>query len=123
MNSRKSRIRILAAWVLGIPSRLACGMIFLYKKYLSPLLPPACRYRPTCSDYCSEAIERYGFFRGGWMGFRRLLRCNPFFKGGFDPVPGKGQSRQGDGGNDIERERQRPLKHEPRKCEKCTNTS
>ena len=67
-------------------------MIFLYKKFLSPLLPPACRFRPTCSDYCSEALGQYGFFRGGWLGFKRLMRCNPFFKGGYDPVPERTES-------------------------------
>ncbi len=58
-----------------------------YKRHISPLLPPACRYLPTCSEYAMEAVERYGAFRGGWLASKRLLRCNPFSKGGYDPVP------------------------------------
>jgi len=58
-----------------------------YKWLISPLLPPACRYVPTCSEYALEAIERHGAFWGTWMGVARLLRCHPFTKGGYDPVP------------------------------------
>ena len=58
-----------------------------YKRQISPLLPPACRFTPTCSEYAMEAIERYGPLKGGWMAFLRLLRCNPFHPGGYDPVP------------------------------------
>jgi len=58
----------------------------LYKRWVSPSLPPSCRYVPTCSEYAMEAVERYGALRGGWMAFRRLLRCHPFVKGGLDPV-------------------------------------
>jgi putative membrane protein insertion efficiency factor len=58
-----------------------------YKWALSPLLPPACRYVPTCSEYAAEAIERYGAFRGGAMAIWRVLRCHPFVRGGYDPVP------------------------------------
>ena len=58
-----------------------------YKAMLSPFLPPACRYVPTCSDYAVEAIERYGAFRGSAIAMWRLLRCHPFVRGGYDPVP------------------------------------
>lgn len=57
-----------------------------YKLILSPLLPPACRFTPTCSEYTMEAIEKYGALRGMYMGVRRLLRCQPFCRGGYDPV-------------------------------------
>ena len=57
-----------------------------YKWALSPLLPPACRYVPTCSDYAVEAVERYGALRGGLMAMWRVLRCHPFVRGGYDPV-------------------------------------
>ncbi|MEW6208828.1 MAG: membrane protein insertion efficiency factor YidD [Acidobacteriota bacterium] len=57
-----------------------------YKLLLSPLLPPACRFTPTCSEYAMEAIEKYGALRGMYMGVRRLLRCHPFHPGGYDPV-------------------------------------
>jgi putative membrane protein insertion efficiency factor len=57
-----------------------------YKGAISPLLPPSCRYVPTCSEYAMEAVERYGAFRGGWMALARILRCHPFAGSGYDPV-------------------------------------
>jgi putative membrane protein insertion efficiency factor len=72
---------------VSILSRLAVLMIRGYQVTLSPLLPSACRYQPTCSAYAIEAVERYGALRGGWMGARRILRCHPFARGGYDPVP------------------------------------
>ncbi|MGI8744775.1 MAG: membrane protein insertion efficiency factor YidD [Bryobacteraceae bacterium] len=57
-----------------------------YKRWISPLLPSACRFEPTCSQYMSEAVARYGVLRGLGMGTKRLLRCQPFCQGGFDPV-------------------------------------
>ncbi len=63
------------------------GAISFYRKYVSPLFPPSCIYSPTCSEYALEAIRRYGAGKGTWLAFKRLLRCNPFHKGGFDPVP------------------------------------
>ncbi len=71
----------------GLPARIAVGALRLYKKVISPMLPPACRFTPTCSEYAAEAIARYGLLRGGWMGLRRLLRCHPLNPGGHDPVP------------------------------------
>ena len=62
-------------------------MISFYQRKISPLFPPRCRYYPTCSQYTYEAIERYGFFVGSVLGALRLLRCNPLFPGGVDPVP------------------------------------
>ncbi len=58
-----------------------------YKARISPQLPPACRYTPTCSEYAMEAIERRGVIVGGLLATRRVLSCNPFSKGGYDPVP------------------------------------
>lgn len=58
-----------------------------YKAGISPFLPSACRFRPTCSEYMLEAIQKHGAVRGVWMGVRRLGRCHPFHEGGYDPVP------------------------------------
>jgi putative membrane protein insertion efficiency factor len=58
-----------------------------YKRFLSPLLPPMCRFDPTCSIYMMQAIEKHGTLRGVWLGLRRLGRCHPFNPGGWDPVP------------------------------------
>jgi len=58
----------------------------LYKTVVSPLLPPACRFVPTCSEYAYQAVDRYGALRGGWMSLRRIGRCHPFHPGGYDPV-------------------------------------
>jgi hypothetical protein len=58
-----------------------------YQVVLGPLLPPACRYFPSCSVYAIDAVRRHGALRGGWLALRRLLRCHPFRAGGFDPVP------------------------------------
>ena len=65
---------------------ILAGFLRFYKASISPLLPPACRFVPTCSEYTLEAVERYGALRGSWMGARRLLKCHPFHPGGYDPV-------------------------------------
>jgi putative membrane protein insertion efficiency factor len=67
---------------------LALSGLRFYKTRMSPFLPAACRYTPTCSEYAMEAIERHGLLRGGWLATRRLVSCNPFSRGGYDPVPG-----------------------------------
>ena len=64
------------------------ALIRFYRRAVSPYTPPSCRFRPTCSAYAYEAIQKYGSLKGGWLALRRLLRCNPFYKGDFfDPVP------------------------------------
>jgi putative membrane protein insertion efficiency factor len=62
------------------------GLLRGYKWAISPLFLPACRYVPTCSEYAMEAVDRHGILRGGWMAVKRLLRCHPLVKGGYDPV-------------------------------------
>lgn len=66
---------------------LALLLLRFYKRFLSPLLPPMCRFEPTCSVYTMQAVEKYGALRGSWLGVRRLARCHPFNPGGWDPVP------------------------------------
>ena len=67
---------------------LILALIRFYRKHISPLTPPKCRFVPTCSQYALEAVEKYGALKGGWLAFRRLLRCHPFYKGDiYDPVP------------------------------------
>lgn len=68
--------------------KLLLALIRCYQRWISPCFPARCRFRPTCSQYAFEAITKYGVLKGGWMAFRRLLRCHPFYKGDtFDPVP------------------------------------
>lgn len=62
------------------------NVIKFYRKYISPLKRPSCIYYPTCSEYTLEAIRKYGAIKGGFMGIKRILRCHPFHKGGYDPV-------------------------------------
>jgi putative membrane protein insertion efficiency factor len=69
-----------------IPKTFVLAALRVYKWAVSPLLPPACRYVPTCSEYAMEAVDRYGALRGGWMAMWRVLRCHPLVKGGYDPV-------------------------------------
>lgn len=67
--------------------KLLLKAIGFYQKAISPHLPASCRYTPTCSQYAKTAIERFGALSGGWMGFKRIMRCHPLHKGGYDPVP------------------------------------
>ena len=70
------------------------AMLRFYKRQISPLLPPACRFVPSCSEYAYEAIQRYGAVRGLLLAVKRLLRCNPLFPGGYDPVPDQCDHRE-----------------------------
>jgi len=70
-----------------LPRRVLVALLRTYKAFISPALPPACRFTPTCSEYAREAIGRYGVLRGSWLALRRLARCHPFNRGGVDAVP------------------------------------
>ncbi len=65
---------------------LTLGILRIYKRWISPMLPSACRFYPSCSEYMMQAVEKHGVARGVWMGVRRLVKCHPFHEGGFDPV-------------------------------------
>ncbi|WP_202081569.1 membrane protein insertion efficiency factor YidD [Caldalkalibacillus salinus] len=67
--------------------RILIGLILFYQKYISPLTPPTCRFAPTCSHYAYEAITKHGAAKGGYLAIKRILKCHPFHRGGFDPVP------------------------------------
>ncbi|MRJ47833.1 membrane protein insertion efficiency factor YidD [Fundicoccus ignavus] len=67
--------------------KIIIGLVRFYQKFISPAFPPSCRYYPSCSSYTLQAVEKHGALKGIIMGFVRILRCNPFVKGGRDPVP------------------------------------
>ena len=75
------------AAVLLAPRNVAVLVLRAYRAVISPLYGDVCRYYPSCSHYTYEAVEKYGWLRGGWMGAARIARCHPFAKGGYDPVP------------------------------------
>lgn len=68
---------------------LLLKLIGFYRKYISPVTPPSCRFHPTCSEYGMTAITRFGAFKGSYLTIVRIIKCNPFHSGGFDPVPEK----------------------------------
>ena len=72
--------------LLGILKNIFIFLLSSYQRVISPLLPNACRYDPTCSEYAIQSIKKYGPFKGVWKSALRVLRCNPLFKGGYDPV-------------------------------------
>ncbi|MDR2938825.1 MAG: membrane protein insertion efficiency factor YidD [Clostridiales bacterium] len=76
--------------------KICLYLIIFYKRAISPALPNSCKFYPTCSQYAFEAIERYGVIKGIYLGAKRILRCNPFSKGGFDPVPLEESSEEED---------------------------
>lgn len=73
--------------IAALPRGVVAGLIRVYQLVVSPALPPACRFTPSCSQYALEAVRRHGALRGLWLAGRRLVRCHPFHPGGFDPVP------------------------------------
>jgi len=73
--------------IAKLPAKFLILLIRLYQVTLSPYIGKSCRYTPTCSNYGIEAIEKYGFFKGGWLTFKRILSCNPWGGSGYDPVP------------------------------------
>jgi putative membrane protein insertion efficiency factor len=74
-------------FIKEMPKKFALLCIKIYQNAISPLLPPSCRFVPTCSEYAFIAIGRYGVFKGGWLSIKRISRCHPWHPGGFDPVP------------------------------------
>ena len=75
------------ATVTTLPRRAAMLLVRGYRALISPMLPPSCRFTPTCSSYALTSLERYGVIRGGWLAVRRIGRCHPWNPGGYDPVP------------------------------------
>ena len=78
-----------AVWqaILRIPRSIAMLLVRGYRAFVSPALPPSCRFTPTCSAYALTSLERYGLLRGGWLSLKRIARCHPWSSGGHDPVP------------------------------------
>jgi len=70
-----------------LPMRLLRALVRLYRYFISPMLPAACRFYPGCSTYAEQALQEYGALRGGWLAAHRVCRCGPWSRGGFDPVP------------------------------------
>ena len=71
--------------IFGLPGRAAIALVRVYQRLLSPLIGPVCRFEPSCSNYFIQAVQKYGLIVGGWKGVWRILRCNPWFRGGHDP--------------------------------------
>ncbi len=67
--------------------KVLIAIVTFYRRHISPARPPCCRFTPTCSAYALEALEKYGALKGSWLSLKRFVRCNPFCKGGYDPVP------------------------------------
>ncbi|GJM68734.1 putative membrane protein insertion efficiency factor [Paenibacillus macerans] len=83
---------------MGVVRKAFQAPIYVYRKFISPLKPPTCRFYPTCSAYALEAIEVHGPLKGSWLAAKRIAKCHPFHPGGIDPVPPKAEKRRGSGG-------------------------
>lgn len=81
---KKAQLLIIEGWIMRY---IFMYIIKLYQKFISPMKPPSCRFYPTCSQYAVESLSKYGVFKGGYLAFKRLMRCHPFHPGGYDPVP------------------------------------
>lgn len=79
--------RSLPGWLLAPLTWSLIALVRGYQKFISPGLPPSCRFAPSCSQYTLEALQRHGAIKGAWLGVRRLVRCHPWHPGGYDPVP------------------------------------
>ena len=73
-------------FIVNIPKYILQGLIWVYKKCISPFLPHACKFTPTCSTFALQCLQEWGFFKGSFYTLRRILKCNPWSKGGLDPV-------------------------------------
>ena len=89
MSARNIRKALKSAgeFLTGMLARGMLALIRFYRKNISPLHPPCCRFIPTCSQYALEAVRRYGPYKGGYLALKRILKCHPFHPGGYDPVP------------------------------------
>lgn len=81
------KIKKICHFIGSLPKDITLALIRFYRKFISPVFPPTCRYVPTCSEYAIIAVQRYGFLKGSFLSIKRILRCNPWHKGGYDPVP------------------------------------
>ena len=86
-GARMTILRTIGSKIESTARTLALGAIRFYQRFISRGLPSSCRFHPTCSQYTYEAIEKYGTLKGSWLGAKRIARCQPWNKGGFDPVP------------------------------------
>ncbi len=83
----KEIVRNVFRFILKLMAFPFILIIKMYQLLISPILPANCRYQPTCSHYTVEALKKYGIFKGGWLGIKRISRCHPWGKSGYDPVP------------------------------------
>ena len=86
-ETSSSGFRSIASGIETVFRFLLLGLLALYRKLVSPLLPPACRFHPTCSAYAAEAVRAHGAAKGSFLALKRVLRCHPFNPGGYDPIP------------------------------------